>query len=166
MKKILTICLLLVSVTTFAEEKRTTFSVSSGIEYLDNTFFNFGVSVIKPLGQNKELDFKVALNMKTEENNEGETEPLFNVPFKLGINFLFPAQEKLTFLVGTGITPMLRLAGEDKGLLIGPNVKAGVRYKVHPTMNIFLEACESLLIGPPKWNYLSTEVVFGVNFYL
>lgn len=166
MKKILTILLVILSVSIFAEEKKTSFSVSSGMEYLENPFFNFGISIVKPLGGKKEFDIKAALNMRTEKDDDGDVNPQFNVPVKLGINFLFPANEKLTFLVGPGITPLIRLAGDDKGLLIGPNVKAGLRYKIHPTMSIFLEACESLLIGPPDWMYLSTEVVFGVNFFL
>ena len=166
MRKLLTITLLLLSLSISASEKSTSFSISSGMEYLDNVFFNFGASIIKPLSENKEFDFKVALNMKTKEKADGSITPLFNVPIKVGINFLFPINEKFTFLAGTGVSPLIRLAGDDKGLLIGPNAKAGLRYKIHPSMSVFIEACQSLLIGAPKWMYPSTEAVLGVNFFL
>lgn len=170
MKKLLFITLLFLSFTLFSQddspEKRTSYSISAGTEYLDDFYVNFGMSVIKPLQDNKELDIKAALNMKTKTNADGETEPEFNIPLKLGINFLFPVNEDFTFLTGTGLSPTIRLAGDDKGFLLGPNIKMGMRLKIHPSMSVFLEACQSCLIGAPKWINPSTEIVAGVNFFL
>ncbi len=187
MKKTLTILILLLSVSIYAKDKtevtedgnstptniennKTSFSISSGTEYLDEFFFNFGFSIIKPLNDNKEIDIKCALNMttQTQTNDDGDSvvEPIFNIPLKININFLFPINENFLFLASTGLSPTIRLAGSDKGFLMGPNVKAGFRYKIHPSMSLFLEACQSLLIGPPNWMYPSTEVVLGVNFFM
>lgn len=188
MKKTLTILILLISVSIFAEDnntaatkevnttpndiedRKTSFSISSGTEYLDEFFFNFGFSIIKPLNGNKEIDIKCALNMTTQTNTNDEDDvevtPVFNIPLKININFLFPINDKFLFLASTGLSPTIRLAGSDKGFLMGPNVKAGFRYKIHPSMSLFLEACQSLLIGPPNWMYPSTEVVLGVNFFM
>ncbi|OQY37739.1 MAG: hypothetical protein B6229_07705 [Spirochaetaceae bacterium 4572_7] len=164
-KTVIIILLVLLPLAIYAQEDKTSFSISSGTEYLDDFFFNFGVSTISPIGQNSEIDVKIALNMKTTKDETGTT-PMFNIPLKIGINFLFPTNENLIFLVGTGLSPTIRLAGDDKGFLIGPNVKAGVRYKIHPSMSVLLEVCQSLLIGPPDWMYPSTEMILGVNFYL
>lgn len=165
MKKILTITLLLVSVTLFSVENRTSYSITAGTEYLNDFFVNFGFSIIKPLEGNKELDIKASLNVRTEES-ESKVTPFFNVPIKFGINFLFPINEQFTFLAGTGLSPTMRLLGDDTGFLLGPNAKLGLRFKIHPSMSIFLEGCQSLLIGPPDWMYSSTEIVFGVNFFI
>lgn len=165
MRKIFIITLFTIASLAFTNEPKNHFAISSGTEYLDEFYFNFGLSTMFPLGGDKELDLKLALNMKTE-TKDGETTPLFNVPLKVGINFLFPISENFTFLTGLGLSPTIRLAGDDKGFLIGPNAKAGVRYKIHPTMSVFAEVCQSLLIGPPNWMYPSTEIIFGVNFYL
>ncbi|MGL1894516.1 MAG: hypothetical protein OCD02_23015 [Spirochaetaceae bacterium] len=167
MKKILLVTLLLAAFNLYSEDRLTSYSISAGTEYLEEFFVNFGFSLIKPLNDNKELDIKVALNLNTENVDENDdVEPMFNIPIKVGINFLFPQNEVFTFLVGTGLSPTIRLTGDDKGFLIGPNIKLGARYKIHPSMNIILEACQSLLIGEPDWMYPSTEVVLGVNFYL
>lgn len=165
MRKILILTLLMLSVSLFSQENRTAYAVSSGTEYLETFFFNFGVSVIQPLDNTKELDIKCAINMKTEEK-DGKIDPLINLPFKLNINFLFPLSEKVTFIAGPGVSPTIRLAGDDKGFLLGPNIKAGIRYRIHPTMSLYLESSYSLLIGPPKWMYSSTEIVGGINFFL
>lgn len=165
MKKLLTVILLIVSTSLFSQENRTSYSITAGTEYLSDFYVNFGFSIIKPLNDNKELDIKASLNMRTD--NSGETvDPLFNIPLKLGINFLFPINKNFTFLVGTGLSPTIRLAGDDKGFLLGPNAKLGLRYRIHPSMSIILEGCQSLLIGPPDWMYPSTEIVFGVNFFI
>lgn len=169
MKKIIIILLFFVAVNIYSQENRTSFSISSGTEYLEDFYVNFGFSTINPLESNKELDIKIALNLKTEEKKTDsgtDVTPIFNIPLKIGINFLFPLNEKIIFLAGTGLSPTIRLAGDDKGFLIGPNVKIGLRISIHPSMSIFLEACQSLLIGPPSWMYSSTEIVFGVNFFI
>ncbi len=165
MKKILTITLLLVSVTLFSEENRTSYSITAGTEYLNEFFMNFGFSIIKPLDGNKEIDIKVSMDMTTIKS-DSEVTPVITVPIKLGINFLFPINEKFTFLAGPGLSPTMRLLGDDTGFLLGPNVKLGLRFKIHPSMSIFLEGCQSVLIGKPDWIYSSTEIVFGVNFFI
>ncbi|MDA3851413.1 MAG: hypothetical protein PF447_09085 [Spirochaetaceae bacterium] len=165
MKKILSIMLLLVSVTLFSQEGKTSFSITAGTEYTEDFFVDFGFSVIRRLEGNKELDVKTSLNMRTEESN-GDINPVFNIPVKIDINFLFPINDEVTFLAGTGLSPTIRLQDDDTGFLIGPNAKLGVRFKIHPSMSIFFEGCQSLLIGPPQWMYSSTEIVFGLNFFI
>lgn len=167
MKKILFITLLFMTITLYSEEKQMSSSITAGTEYLEDFYINFGYSIQKPLENNTELDFKVALNIRTEtDESDDSVTPMFNIPFKAGINFLFPLNDKFTFLVGTGISPMLRLSGNDKAFLIGPNAKAGIRVKVHPSMSVFAEACESMLIGGDDWLYFSTDIVIGVNFFI
>ncbi len=167
MKKILIISLLLLTTTIFSNDSRNHFAISTGTEYLEEFYFNFGLSSIIPMGVGTELDIKLAMNMKTEKDEiTNVVTPYFNVPIKVGINFLFPFTEDFTLLAGLGLSPTIRLAGEDKGFLIGPNIKAGLRFKIHPTMSIYTEACQSLLIGPPNWMYPSTELTFGVHFFI
>jgi len=165
MKRIYIVLFVLISTFSFAQEDRTSFVISGGTQYLDNFFVDFGFSIIKPLAGNKELDIKVSLDLRTE--NDGESvKPEFNIPVYFDINFLFPIGEKLTYLVGTGITPTLRPLGDESIFLIGPNAKMGFRYKIHPSMSLLLEATQSLLIGPPNWMYSATQIIFGINFFI
>lgn len=165
MRKILTILFLLTGFILFSNEKERSFTITAGTEYLEEDYyFNTGFSALFPLEGDKEFDIKLALNMITEED-KSVIKPYFNIPLKTGINFLFPKSENVTFLTGIGLTTMFRLYGEDN-LLIGPHVKGGVRYKVHTTMNLIFEINQSLLIGPPNWMYPSTDITFGVNFFI
>ncbi len=164
MKKLLVISLLFISLNLFSLENRTSFSISGGTEFLNEFYMNFGFSILKPLENNMEIDIKAALNMRTQEVNS-EITPLFNIPVRLNINFLFPINDNFTFLTGTGLVPTINLESNNQGFLMGPNFKIGFRYKLHPSMSLFLEASEAVLIGPPKWIYPCTEIITGINFY-
>ena len=166
MNKLLIILLLSITVTIYSQENKTSSSITAGTEYLEEFYVNFGYSIIRELENNTELDFKVAININTShEKANGDVDPKFHIPLKAGINFLFPMNEKFTFLAGTGISPTL-LIGEDNPFLIGPNAKLGLRLKVHPSMSVLLEVCQSMLIGGENWLYPSTEIVCGVNFFI
>lgn len=173
MKKILLLLLITTSTLIFSEERRVSFSISSGTEYLEDFYFNTGVSAQFPMGVDKEFDAKVSLNIKTEENETGAVLPSVNLPITLGINFLFPLMEQVTIVSGVGIKTTMILpidndpdVVEELSFLVGPNVRLGLRYKIHPTMSLFIEADQSLLIGPPKWMYPATEILFGINFFI
>lgn len=149
----------------FSQEKPTSFAFGAGTDFNQEFYFNFGFSVLKPLNGDKEFDLKTSLNLRTEDH-EGEVLPQFILPVKVGLNFLFPTSDKMTFLAGAGLSPQLKMGNNETLFHVGPFLKGALRYKLHTTMSIFVEVSQTLLIGKPDWMYHSTEVTGGVNFYL
>lgn len=134
----------------------------------DTSYLTTGGSYLNKLRPDLELDFGAFFGIATEENDEGETVPSFLIPVNLGLNFLFPT-EGVTFLLGSGITPVFNFSDEDAGgneFYMGPYLAAGARLQIHPVMSWFVQGQQDLLFGGDEWINTATRLTTGINFTL
>jgi len=150
-------------------------SISTGVGV---NFFRYDTTYLTALSaayhhelqEGLELNIGGDFNITTRENDDGETKPRFVIPANLGLNFTFP-QESVTFLFGTGLTPVFNINTDESGsdefeFYMGPYVKGAMRVKVHPIMSWFVEYQQDLLIGGDSWINSSSRVLTGINFAL
>ncbi|MFP4151704.1 MAG: hypothetical protein ACLFR8_13545 [Alkalispirochaeta sp.] len=150
-------------------------SISAGIGV---NFFRYDTTYLTALSaayhhelqDGLELNVGGDFNITTREDEDGETKPRFVIPANLGLNFTFP-QDRVTFLFGTGLTPVFNINTDESGsdgfaFYMGPYVKGAARVKVHPIMSWFLEYQQDLLIGGDTWINSSSRVLTGINFAL
>lgn len=134
----------------------------------DTAYLTTGGNYLNALRDDLELDIGAFFAIATEKNDQGETVPSFLIPVNLGLNFLFP-QERVTFLLGTGITPVFNFSDEDAGgndFYMGPYIGAGTRLQIHPVMSWFVQVQQDLLIGGDEWINTATRLTTGINFTL
>ncbi len=115
-----------------------------------------------------ELNIGGDFNITTKENDDGDVKPRFVLPANIGLNFTFP-QERVTFLFGTGLTPVFNINTDETGsddfrFYMGPYVKGAMRVKVHPIMSWFVEYQQDLLIGGNDWINSASRIMTGINF--
>lgn len=134
----------------------------------ETSYLTTGGSYLNRLRSDLELDFGAFFGIATEKNDEGETVPSFLIPVNLGLNFLFPT-EKVTFLLGSGITPVFNFSDKDAGgneFYMGPYIAAGARLQIHPVMSWFVQGRQDLLFGGDDWINTATRLTTGINFTL
>ncbi|WP_028972784.1 hypothetical protein [Spirochaeta cellobiosiphila] len=145
------------------------FNASFGADFTSKrAYVNFGGAFVTLVSTNTEFEIGSAVGIQTEQN-DGNTEANFIVPVNIGLNFVFPFQPTFDGLVGIGLEPTFLFPGEDDedvNFLLGPSIKLGTRVKIHDNLKWYVEAKESMLIGPPDWINLKTTVSTGFNFSL
>ena len=144
-----------------------TFTVHLGMDFFNykSNYLDTGFSILNEFQNNVEFNSSADFAITTVES-DGAVQPSFYIPIDLGLNFLFP-KNSLSFVFGTGISTVFNTnptADKEFNLFIGPFMKGGVRYQVHPLMKLFIEIQQDLLIGGEKWINTSTRVFTGINF--
>lgn len=148
-------------------------SISTGVGV---NFFRYNTTYLTALSaayhheiqDGLEVNIGGDFNITTRENDDGDVKPRFVIPANLGLNFTFP-QETVTFLFGTGLTPVFNINTDEEGsddfrFYMGPYIKGAMRVKVHPIMSWFVEYQQDLLIGGSNWINSSSRVLTGINF--
>ena len=140
------------------------FSATLGGDFFnyEDGFLDISGAYIVPLRDELELSLSAAFAISTEER-KGGTEAVFYLPFDLGLNFIFPAGNRLEYLLGAGVTPQFLFTDEDR-FYLGPFIKGGVRIRTHEYMQWVVELQQDLLIGPPDWINTASRVRSGIIF--
>lgn len=131
----------------------------------ESAYLDTGAAVIVKIRPDMELDIGADIALTTEENDEGDVKAGFIFPVNAGLNFTFPAGTA-EYLVGIGLSPVFQNQVDTGGInfFMGPFLKAGMRLKVHPVMQVFGEVKQDLLIGPPQWINTGTTATVGILF--
>ncbi|ORC35636.1 hypothetical protein B4O97_08300 [Marispirochaeta aestuarii] len=128
----------------------------------EDGFLDIGGAYIVPLHSDLELSLGAGFGLWPEEGS-GSNDARFYIPLDLGLNFLFPGNEKVSYLLGAGVTPQFLFADENR-TYVGPFIKGGIRIRTHEFMQWIIEAQQDLLIGPPDWINTSTRIRTGIQF--
>ena len=163
MKRIASSCLLILCLP-LALAAAPSFTAALGGDFFnyENGFLDISGAYIVPLREELELNLGAAFALSTEDR-DGETRAVFYLPFDLGLNFIFPSSDGISWLLGAGVTPQLLLTDES-GFYIGPYLKGGLRIRTHEYMQWIVELQQDLLIGPPDWINTATRVRTGIQF--
>ena len=157
-----------VPVSTWAQSS---FSAGVGVNFFryETTYLTaLSATYQHELQEGLELNIGGDFNITTKENKNDDIKPRFVIPANIGLNFTFP-QEMVTFLFGTGLTPVFNIntdleEEEQFHFYMGPYLKGAMRVKVHPIMSWFVEYQQDLLIGGDDWINSSSRVLTGINF--
>ncbi len=165
MKKLVLAALTLFLPVCMAGAAGTSFSAGLGFDFFNyrpgEIYLSTSLALAQRIGEDLDLDLGVEFGLTTE--------PQFFIPATVGLSFHFPAMERLSFLIGLGLTPLfLWEKGPDSSttfrFYLGPYLKSGIRFRTHRFMSIFLELQQDLLIGAPDWINTSTRIHGGVTF--
>ncbi|MFQ3619445.1 MAG: hypothetical protein SNJ78_00735 [Spirochaetales bacterium] len=129
----------------------------------DRTFLDLRATLLKPLKPDVEIFLGGSFALATH-NEDGKVEADFFIPLDGGVNFLFPIQKDFSYTLGFGLTAQFLLES-DRRFYMGPFMKVGIRYKIHPYMTWYLEGIQDLVIGKPDWINISSRVHTGILFH-
>jgi hypothetical protein len=161
MKKLLAVILLILPISAFAQTIQA--GIGADLFRYEKTFLDLHAMVLQPVKQDVELFLGGSFALATEKEN-GSVEADFFIPIDGGVNFLFPVNPEFSYTVGFGLSAQF-LIDSDTHFYMGPFVKLGLRYQMHPYMTWYLEALQDLVIGKPDWINNSTRFSTGILFH-
>jgi hypothetical protein len=137
--------------------------------YYQNAFVEPGFAVMPVLAQGMEMTIGVGFGIFVHPATATTIAyPTFQIPVKVGFNFLFPAMSGVEPFLGVGLLPQFVWTDglpNSFQFLIGPYLGGGVRFQIHPLMSVYIELEQPLLIGnPPAWLNTSTRIGAGLKF--
>ncbi len=129
----------------------------------ERTFLDLHATFLKQVKPDVELSLGGSFALATRDDN-GTVKADFFIPLDGGVNFLFPINKEFSTLVGFGLTAQFLLESERR-FYMGPFMKLGARYRIHPYMTWYLEILQDLVIGKPDWINISTRFGSGILFH-
>lgn len=139
--------------------------------FYQNAFLAPGFAVMPVIAQDMEMTIGIGFGIFVHPAAAGIAEyPAFQIPLKVGFNFLFPGLSGIEPYLGVGLLPQFYWTSGGPApdrfmFLIGPYIGGGVRFQIHPLMSIYAEVEQPLLIGnPPAWLNTGTRIGAGLKF--
>jgi len=105
-----------------------------------------------------ELGLGLGINVADQAN------PRFLLPLWAGLDVLFDGSKEITPYIGILVRPQFSFGVDATQFLMGPAIKGGVRFHIHPKASIYAELEQGLMIGPPKWLSTGTRFSLGLAF--
>ncbi len=165
------LAVIFVMISTATAYGQSSFSAGIGVNFFryETTYLTaLSATYLHELQDGLELNVGGEFNITTAKDEAGEVRPRLVLPANVGLNFTFP-QDRVTFLFGTGLTPVFNINTHETGeeefrFYMGPYVKGAMRVKVHPIMSWFVEYQQDLLIGGDTWINSASRLMTGINF--
>ncbi|MDC7125589.1 MAG: hypothetical protein PQJ46_08470 [Spirochaetales bacterium] len=129
----------------------------------DNAYLVVNSGAYIPLQDNLEFSIAGAFGIRTETTSYNNVNAYFYIPIDLGVTFLFPIPANFTIISGVGLSSQF-LFDDNFYYHLGPYLKVGMRYRLHPNMQLSLEAKQDLTFGPSEWINTSTQISAGIVF--
>ena len=127
------------------------------------TFLDLHATFLQKIKPDVELSLGGSFALATRDEN-GTVEADFFIPLDGGVDFLFSVNKEFSYLLGFGLTAQFLLESERR-FYMGPFMKVGARYRIHPYMTWYLEVVQDLVIGKPDWINFSSRFSTGILFH-
>jgi hypothetical protein len=144
------------------------FSAGIGADFpnYEKAYLDVRAQYIHYLNPDVDITLGSSFAIATHEDN-GDTDADFFVPVDLGVNFIFPVNDKFAYYFGIGATAQFELPDDDSNRFrTGPFATLGIRAGIHPYMEWYLEARQDLVFGEPDWINTVTRLSTGIIFPL
>ncbi|MCF7928705.1 MAG: hypothetical protein K9L68_07005 [Spirochaetales bacterium] len=144
------------------------FAGSLGVDFFlyEQVFLSTGFDYMQPIREGLELNLGFAFDISTTDAG-ADVQASFLFPFDIGLNAIFPG-DPVDVTFGAGVTPVVYIPAEalneETSLYIGPYLKGGLRFQVHPVVQLFVDAQQDLLFGGEEWIYTQTRLSAGIVF--